>query len=95
VVSSEEEFKVKVTELLNNQFKPAADNLFMKSARELILKKLKDVEFPDVFLKRWLLVANEKNTAETIENDYPKIAEDLKYHLSKEKIVRRRVGKLC
>jgi trigger factor len=88
VVSSEEEFKVKVTELLNNQFKPAADNLFMKSARELILKKLKDVEFPDVFLKRWLLVANEKNTAETIENDYPKIAEDLKYHLSKEKIVK-------
>ena len=46
VVSSEEEFKVKFTELLNNQFKPAADNLFMKSARELILKKLKNVEFP-------------------------------------------------
>lgn len=88
VVSSEEEFKAKVTELLNNQFKPAADNLFMKSARELILKKLKDVEFPDVFLKRWLVVANEKNTAETIENDYPKIAEDLKFHLSKEKIVK-------
>lgn len=88
VVSSEEEFKAKVTELLNNQFKPAADNLFMKSARELILKKLEDVEFPDVFLKRWLLVANKKNTAETIENDYPKIVEDLKYRLSKEKIVK-------
>lgn len=88
VVSSEEEFRAKITESLNNQFKPAADNLFMKSARELILKKLKDVEFPDVFLKRWLLVANEKNTAETIENDYPKIAEDLKYHLFKEKIVK-------
>lgn len=88
VVSSEEEFRAKITESLNNQFKPAADNLFMKSARELILKKLKDVEFPDIFLKRWLLVANEKNTAETIENDYPKIAEDLKYHLSKEKIVK-------
>ncbi len=73
---------------MNNQFKPAADNLFMKSARELILKKLKDVEFPDAFLKRWLLVANEKNSEETIENDYPKIAEDLKYHLSKEKIVK-------
>lgn len=88
VVSSEEDFKSKITELLNNQFKPAADNLFMKSARELILKKLKDVEFPDAFLKRWLLVANEKNSEETIENDYPKIAEDLKYHLSKEKIVK-------
>lgn len=88
VVSSEEDFKSKVSEMLNNQFKPAADNLFMKSARELILEKLKDVEFPDAFLKRWLLVANEKNTEETIENDYPKIAEDLKFHLSKEKIVK-------
>ncbi|MDO5664863.1 MAG: trigger factor [Bacteroidia bacterium] len=88
VVSSEEDFKLKISEMLNNQFKPAADNLFMKSARELILKKLKDVEFPDAFLKRWLLVANEKNTEETIENDYPKIAEDLKFHLSKEKIVK-------
>ncbi len=88
VVSSEDDFKSKVSEMLNNQFKPAADNLFMKSARELILKKLKDVEFPDAFLKRWLLVANEKNTEETIESDYPKIAEDLKFHLSKEKIVK-------
>ena len=88
LVSSEEEFKAKIAESLNNQFKPAADSLFMKSARELILKKLKNVEFPEAFLKRWLLVANEKNTAETIENDYPKIADDLKYHLSKEKIVK-------
>ena len=94
VAASEEEFKAKITESLNNQFKPAADNLFMKSARELILKKLKDLEFPDVFLKRWLLVANEKNTAETIENDYPKIAEDLKYHLSKEKIVKEQEIKI-
>ena len=88
VVSSEEDFKSKVAEMLSSQFKPAADSLFMKSARELILKKLKDVEFPDAFLKRWLLVANEKNTEETIETDYPKIAEDLKFHLSKEKIVK-------
>jgi len=60
----------------------------MKSARKLILEKLKDIEFPDAFLKRWLLVANEKNTEESIETDYPKIAEDLKFHLSKEKIVK-------
>ncbi len=88
VVSSEEDFKTKIAEMLNGQFKPAADNLFMKSARELILEKLKDIEFPDAFLKRWLLVANEKNTEESIENEYPKISEDLKFHLSKEKIVK-------
>lgn len=88
VVASEEEFKAKVTELLNGQFKPAADNYFMKSARQLILDKMKDVEFPDAFLKRWLLVANEKNTEESIENDYSGISNDLKFHLAKEKIVK-------
>lgn len=88
VVSTEEEFRTKIAELLSNQFKPAADSLFMKAARELVLKKMKGVEFPDAFLKRWLLVANEKNSPETIEEDYPKICDDLKFHLSKEKIVK-------
>jgi trigger factor len=88
VVSTEEEFRTKIAELLSSQFKPAADSLFMKAARELVLKKMKGVEFPDAFLKRWLLVANEKNSPETIEEDYPKICDDLKFHLSKEKIVK-------
>lgn len=88
VVSSEEEFKTKVAEMLSNQFKPGADSLFMKSAREMILKKLKEVEFPDAFLKRWLLVANEKNSEESVEKDYPSISDDLKFHLAKEKIVK-------
>lgn len=94
VVSSEEEFRTKVTEMLNEQFKPASDNFFMKSARELMLAKMKDVEFPDAFLKRWLLVANEKNTEESIENEYADICEDLKFHLAKEKIVKEQEIKI-
>ena len=35
-----------------------------------------------------MLVANEKNTAENIENDYPHIIEDLTYHLIKESLVK-------
>ena len=88
VVADEESFKAKISELLSNQFKPNADNFFMESARELILKKMKDVALPEPFLKRWLLVANEKNTEESIEKDFPKISDDLKFHLAKEKIVK-------
>ncbi len=87
-VSTEEEFKTKILEALNNQFKPAADNLFMKEAKELILGKMKEVDFPREFLKKWMVTANEKNTAESIENDYPQIEEDLKFHLAKEKIAK-------
>lgn len=88
VASSEEEFRNKIREIISGQFKPAADSLFMQSARELILNKMKDVQFADDFLKKWLLVSNEKNTEESIEKDYPAIVEDLKFHLAKEKIAK-------
>ncbi len=88
VVSSEEEFRNKIREIISAQFKPAADSLFMQSARELILNKMKDVQFADEFLKKWLLVSNERNTEESIEKEYPVIVEDLKFHLAKEKIAK-------
>jgi trigger factor len=87
-VKSEEEFKTKVKEMLSKQYKPACDNLFLIKARELFINKLKDVVFPDEFLKRWLLASNENKTAELVDEEYPKIVEDLKYHLAKEKILK-------
>lgn len=87
-VSSEEEFRTKVSEMVLSQIKPAADTMFMKEARKAILEQMKDIEFPDAFLKRWLVVANENNTKEKIENDYPQISEDLKFHLAKEKLAK-------
>ena len=88
VVTSEEEFKAKVVESLVNQIKPAADNLFMTEVRKLILNKMANIEFPDAFLKKWLVIANENNTEEKIEEEFPQIIEDLKFHLAKEKIVK-------
>lgn len=88
VVATEEDFKNKIHESLNNQFKPGTDNLFIVEARDLFLAKLKDVAFPDEFLKRWLLASNEGKTTESVEEDYPKIVEDLKFHLAKEKILK-------
>lgn len=93
-VTTEEEFKTKVSETVLSQIKPASDNLFMKAVRESVLEKMKDVSFPDAFLKRWLVVANESNTEEQIEKDYPKISEDLKFHLAKEKIVKEQEIKI-
>ena len=55
--------------------------------RNMLIQKA-DVQFADEILKRWLLFANEKTTAEEVENDFPKVIEDLKYHLAKEKLVR-------
>ena len=53
-----------------------------------MVEKAGELAFADDLLKRWLLVANEKNTKEKLDEDYPKIVEDLKYHLIKETLVK-------
>ena len=88
VVTSEEEFRNKIREALAEQFTPQCDFQFLSDAREVLVKKAGELKFADDILKRWLLVANEKNTAENIENDYPHIIEDLTYHLIKESLVK-------
>lgn len=89
VVTSEEEFKNKIKEALSEQFEPQSNYKFLLDARELLSKKAGDVDVDDALLKRWLLVANEKNTPESIENDYPHIKEDLKYHFIKESLIKK------
>ena len=50
--------------------------------------KAGELSFAEDLLKRWLLVANEKNTKEKIDEEYPRIIEDLKYQLIKENLVK-------
>ncbi|MDD4361418.1 MAG: trigger factor [Bacteroidales bacterium] len=88
-VTSEEAFRAKVREEIEAQFAPESDYRFMVDAEKQLVKKLKDVEFPVEFLKRWLLVADEKRNPETIDQDMPKIIEELKWHLMKEQIIKR------
>lgn len=87
VVSDEASFRAKIEESLNNQFVPDTDYFFMKEARKVILEKLQDVQFPEEFLKKWLILTNKEATDELIEKDFPNILRDIKYQLAKEKIV--------
>ncbi|SBV95874.1 trigger factor [uncultured Dysgonomonas sp.] len=82
------EFKAKVKETIEDQFAPDSDYKFLLDAKELLEKKVGDIQFPDAFLKRWLLASGEERTAESIEADYPKIVADLKFHLIKEQIAK-------
>jgi len=87
VVTSEDEFKNKIKDILAEQFDPQVDYKFLKDAREVLVKKAGDLQFADDLLKRWLLAANEKNTPEKIEDEFPQIIDDLKYHLIKENLI--------
>jgi len=87
VVTTEEAFHTKIREQLEAQFAPESDYRFMVDAEKALLKKVDDVAFPVDFLKRWML-ETQKRTADTIEEEMPKMIEDLKWHLMKEKIVK-------
>lgn len=87
-VKTEAEFREKVKEAIGQQFAPDSDYKFLLDARELLDKKAGDLQFPDAFLKRWLLASNKEQTSQNIEENYPKIIEDLKFHLVKEQIVK-------
>ena len=87
-VKDASEFTEKVKETIQDQFAPDSDYKFLLDAKELLEKKVGDVQFPDAFLKRWLLASGEERTAESIEEDYPKIIADLKFHLIKEQIAK-------
>lgn len=82
------EFTEKVKETIQDQFAPDSDYKFLLDAKELLEKKIGDLQFPDAFLKRWLLTSGQERTAESIEEDYPKIIADLKFHLIKEQIAK-------
>ena len=88
-VKSEEEFRERVKSDLSTQFLPQSEYRFMIDAETVLVKKFKDVAFPEAFLKRWLLATDEKKTAEEIDADMPKMIEELKWHLMKEDIIKK------
>lgn len=87
-VTSEEEFRAKIASNIEYDLKRDTDYKFGIDAREMMLKKFENLSFPDAFLKRWLLGENKNMTAETLEADYPKMIEDLKWQLISNKIAK-------
>ena len=86
VVSTEAEFRAKIKENIQESLVADTDYKFGMDAKEMLVAKFNDVTFPDAFLKRWVLSSNENLTAETLEEDYSKMIDDLKWQLIKNKI---------
>jgi trigger factor len=87
VITSEAEFREKIKEQIIKGSIPDSDYKFYLDVRQLLLDKAKDVQFPDAFLKRWLLESNAINAKETLEEDYPVLLNVFKIQLIKDKII--------
>ena len=88
VVTTEEEFRAKIKENIQENLTDDSDYKFGIDAREVVLEKYDALTFPDAFLKRWVLATNKNITPETLEEDYPKMIADLKWQLIKDKIAK-------
>lgn len=88
VVSTEEEFRNKIKENIQENLVADSEYKFGVDAQAVLVAKFDSLTFPDVFLKRWLLSSNENLTAETLEADYSKMISDLKWHLIKDKLAK-------
>ncbi|MFA6582396.1 MAG: trigger factor, partial [Paludibacter sp.] len=88
VVKSEEEFRAKISENIQEGLVADSDYKFGVDVQEMLVAKYNDLAFPDKFLKRWVLSSNENLTPETLEADYPKMIADLTWHLLKDKLAK-------
>ena len=84
----ETEFRTKVKADIAESLQKDCEYKFGVDAKAAILKKMEKVEFPEDFLKRWVLATNEKMTAEELEKDFPKMIEELKWHLAKDQLMK-------
>ena len=87
-ITTEEEFKNKIREELGIMFSADADK-FLRTEVENNLVEKSNIQLPDTFLKRWLMMANEKPiTLEELERDYPNYSKSMKWKLIENKIIR-------
>ncbi len=88
VVSTEEEFKAKIKENIQENLVSDSEYKFGVDAQAMLVAKYDSLPFPDAFLKRWVLATNENLSSQKLEEDYPKMIADLKWQLIKDKLAK-------
>lgn len=88
-VKNLDEFKAKVKEGIASTYAIDSDYKFAMDTKEYFIKKNKDAEFPVEFLKRWVKVSNENMTDETIEKDFDKMLDYLKWDIIQRRFVEK------
>ena len=88
VVKNEDEFMTKLEERMRSEYAQETDYRFTTDARQVLLNEI-NINLPDSFLKRWLFESNEgKVSMEMIEKDYSKFADDLRWQMIHQLIIK-------
>jgi len=86
-VSTEEEFRAKITEELESMMAQDAERKLQEEIYNYTVNKFQ-FNLPDDFLKRWLKASDEKMTFEDLASGYGEFAKNLKWTLIGNKIIK-------
>jgi trigger factor len=86
-VSSEKEFRQKISEMIEPQLQQNSDFKFLLDVRKYVEEKVGDVQFPEALLKRVMLLNNKDRGEDYVEKNFAGSIRELKWHLIKEQLV--------
>ncbi|MEA5404765.1 trigger factor [Arcicella sp. DC2W] len=85
-VSSEEEFRKEILEIIKSNYKREAEYLLRIDAEKALLENIA-IELPEEFLHKWLIQVNEgKFTPEQIDADFENVKKDIRLNLIKNEV---------
>ncbi len=84
-VTSEDEFKNKIKEEIAKYLDGDSNYRFKIDVKEEILSKA-NIALPVEFLKRWMLLSNDKFTREQLDTEFPTFENDLKWQVIKNNL---------
>ena len=87
-IKEEADFRAKVKAEIEENMAEDSKYKFGLDVKEAILKKMEKVEFPNAFLRRWVLATNKDMTEEQLDKDFDKMLEELKWHLAKDQLMK-------
>ncbi|MCR5360829.1 MAG: trigger factor [Bacteroidales bacterium] len=85
--TTEEAFKAKVSDTIAAQLATNSEYKFNLDAKDALMKQVGTLKFPEETLKKWLLAKDEKRDEKKLDEDFPRMMEDLTWQLIEEKVV--------
>jgi len=86
-VHSEQEALAKIKDDYKQHFTKHTDNLLFRDFQEYLIEN-NPMDFPESFLKRWLVASNEKNTEASVERGYESFTKGLQWTMLREKLIK-------
>lgn len=84
-----DDFRSKVREMIAAGFVPDSDYRFMLDSRTYFMEKVGKLDFADDLLKRIIKANRKEDEQDSVDTDFGRSLEELKWHLIKEKLVEK------